>query len=192
MRDEQTTNIEDRATQPMEAGGWVSQFVNVSCDSSKVEAGSGETGSSWFSDGSQRRGLEGGLFALPGPWVTILYFIVTMHSICLGAVQLKNTTSNHLSNLFLCCSTEEYYFHIRPYDEELLELLLMLEASEKSGEGGWESLARKQAGGENHRSRDNLRGEDRLKEEIDFWPQQQMVSNQVRVLALLLCHTLLP
>ena len=43
------------------------KFVNVSRDSSKVEAGSGETGSRWFSDGSQRRGLEGGLFALPGP-----------------------------------------------------------------------------------------------------------------------------
>ena len=77
-----------------------------------------------------------------------------------------------------------------PYDEELLELLLMLEAAEKSGEGGWESLARKkQAGGENQRGRDNLRGEgmhmfndvewEASKEESEVWPQQQMLSNQV-------------
>ena len=112
MRDEQTTNIEDRATQPMEAGGWVSQFVNVSCDSSKVEAGSGETGSSWFSDGSQRRGLEGGLFALPGPWVTILHFIVTICPIFFCAVQLKNTTSTsgHMTKIcwnFCWCSKHQ-------------------------------------------------------------------------------------
>ena len=65
----------------------------------------------------------------------------------------------------------------------------MLEAAEKSGEGGWEELAGKQAGGENQRGRDNVRGEginmfnkverkDR-KENIDVWPHQQMISNQV-------------
>ena len=35
----------------------------------------------------------------------------------------------------------------------------MLEAAEKSGERGWDNLARKQAGAENHRGKDNLRGE---------------------------------
>ena len=78
---------------------------------------------------------------------------------------------------------------IRPYDEELLELLLMLEAAEKSGEGGWDKLAGKQAGGENQRGRDSVRGEginmfneverkDR-KKDIEVWPHQQMISNQV-------------
>ena len=95
------------------------------------------------------------------------------------------------NNLSLWCVTKECYSYIRPYDEELLELLLMLEASEKSGEGGWNKLARKQAEEGIHRGRDNLREEDTFKEDIDFWPKQQMVSNQVRVLALLKPHSLL-
>ena len=68
----------------------------------------------------------------------------------------------------------------------------MLEASEKSGDGGWNKLAQKQAEEGIHRGRDNLREEDTFKKELDFWPQQQMVSNQVRVLALLKPHSVLP
>ena len=65
----------------------------------------------------------------------------------------------------------------------------MLEAAEKSGEGGWDKLAGKQAGGENQREKANLRGKgintfnavewkDR-EADIDVWPHQQMISNQV-------------
>ena len=77
-----------------------------------------------------------------------------------------------------------FNFHIRPYDTELLELLLMLEAAEQSGERGWKKVAGKEAEEGNVRARKNLR-EDTLKEDIEFWPQQQMVSNQVQELVLL-------
>ena len=65
----------------------------------------------------------------------------------------------------------------------------MLEAAEKSGEGGWDNLAGKLAGGETQRGKDNLRGEGinmfnevewkNRNEDIDVWPHQQMISNQV-------------
>ena len=87
---------------------------------------------------------------------------------------------------------------IRPYDKELMELLFLLEAAEKSEKGGWENierelgwenLERELAWRENLGSKDNLRGEGvnmfnkaewkDKKEEMDVWTQQPMLSNQV-------------
>ena len=97
-----------------------------------------------------------------------------------------------MTDLSQWCLTEEN--PLRPYDKELLELLLVLEAAEKSEDRGWDDIARKkQAGKENHRGKDNLRGEgmhmfndvewEASKEDIEIWPpQQQMLSNQVMCL----------
>ena len=87
-----------------------------------------------------------------------------------------------MTDLSQWCLTEEN--PLRPYDKELLELLLVLEAADKSEDRGWDKLARKKE--------DNLRGEgihtfDEVewkgnKDNFEVWPQKQMLSNQVMCL----------
>ena len=76
----------------------------------------------------------------------------------------------------------------RPYDEELLELLLMLEAAEQKDEV-WESFGREMTLGENNLVEENIRGGggdvmvdkvlSKEKRTTGFWPQQETVSDQV-------------
>ena len=76
----------------------------------------------------------------------------------------------------------------RPYDAELLELLLMLEAAEQKDDV-WESFGREMTLGENNLVEENIRGGggdvmfDRVlskeKRTTGFWPQQETVSDQV-------------
>ena len=76
----------------------------------------------------------------------------------------------------------------RPYDEELLELLLMLEAAEQKDEA-WTSFGREMTLGENNLVEENVRDEggammpDKVlsKEErtTGFWLRQETVSEQV-------------
>ena len=76
----------------------------------------------------------------------------------------------------------------RPYDEELLELLLMLEAAEQKDEA-WTSFGREMTLGENNLVVENIRGGvgdvmfdkvlSKEKRTTGFWPQQETVSDQV-------------
>ena len=75
----------------------------------------------------------------------------------------------------------------RPYDEELLELLLMLEAAEQKDEV-WESFGREMTSGVNNLVEENIRGGggdvmfDKVlskEKRTGFWPQQEMDSEQV-------------
>ena len=76
----------------------------------------------------------------------------------------------------------------RPYDEELLELLLMLEAAEQKDDV-WESFGREMTLGENNLVEENIRGGggdvmvdkvlSKEKRTTGFWPQQETVSDQV-------------
>ena len=76
----------------------------------------------------------------------------------------------------------------RPYDEELLELLLMLEAAEQKDEV-WASFGREMILGENNLVEENIRGGvgdvmfdkvlSKEKRTTGFWPQQETVSDQV-------------
>ena len=81
----------------------------------------------------------------------------------------------------------------RPYDEELLELLLMLEAAEQKDEV-WESFGREMTLGENNLVEENIRGGggdvmfdkvlSKEKRTTGFWPQLETVSDQVVCLSL--------
>ena len=76
----------------------------------------------------------------------------------------------------------------RPYDEELLELLLMLEAAEQK-DNVWTSFGREMTLGENNHVEENIRGGggdimldkvlSKEKRTTGFWPQQETVSKQV-------------
>ena len=76
----------------------------------------------------------------------------------------------------------------RPYDAELLELLLMLEAAEQKDDV-WESFGREMTLGENNLVEENIRGGggdvmfdkvlSKEKRTNGFWPQQETVSDQV-------------
>ena len=76
----------------------------------------------------------------------------------------------------------------RPYDEELLELLLMLEAAEQKDEA-WTSFGREMTLGENNLVEENIRGGggdvmldkvlSKEKRTTGFWPQQETASDQV-------------